>query len=111
MPKRKRKQQPTTEPPAWLEADAIAAAEWRRVRAALAALGRPIDPTTLAAYARSYSRWRQAEADVDKYGPVLKSPNGYPVQSVYLQIANKALDQLTKLLRNFGLTTPERPER
>ena len=35
---------------------------------------------------------------------IVKSPNGFPVQSPYLSVANKALAQMSKLLVDFGLS-------
>lgn len=43
-----------------------------------------------------------------KYGTVVKSPSGYPIQSPYLAIANKAHEQMTKLLAEFGMTPSSR---
>jgi len=39
---------------------------------------------------------------------VIKSPSGFPIQSPYLAIANKAMDQMTKLLTEFGMSPSSR---
>jgi transcription elongation factor len=38
---------------------------------------------------RSYSEWLEATEAMQKYGTLIKSPNGYPVQSPYVSIANQ----------------------
>ena len=43
-----------------------------------------------------------------KYGPVMKSPSGYPVQSPYVAIANQQAAILEKLSAAFGLTPGSR---
>jgi P27 family predicted phage terminase small subunit len=67
-----------------------------------------IDAAALALYCEAFARWRHACDQVNKYGPVIKAPSGFPVQSPYLAIANKAHEQMTKLLIEFGMTPSSR---
>jgi phage terminase small subunit len=41
-------------------------------------------------------------------GEVAATPNGYAVQSVWLQIANKAMEQMHKFMVEFGFTPASR---
>jgi P27 family predicted phage terminase small subunit len=67
-----------------------------------------IDAAALALYCEAFARWRHASDQVAKFGPVVKAPSGYPVQSPYLSIANKAHEQMVKLLVEFGMTPSSR---
>lgn len=90
-------------PPAHL--DAIAKAEWRRMGKLLVGVGvmTEIDGTGLAAYCTAYSTWVQARQNIEQYGMVILSPKEkFPIQSPYLSIANKAFDQMVRLLSEFG---------
>ena len=94
--------------PEWLSPEA--ARHWPAVVKQLhdAGLLTAIDATALALYRESFARWKDANARIVKYGTVVKSPNGYPIQSPYLAIANKAHEQMTKLLAEFGMTPSSR---
>lgn len=85
-------------------------AEWRRIGKHLleAGLLTKLDLDVLEAYCRAYVRWVEAEGQVRKYGTVIKSPNGYPIQSPYLAIANKAMEQMRSLMGELGLTPASR---
>jgi P27 family predicted phage terminase small subunit len=76
-----------------------------------------IDRDTLAMIATQWARYVWAENQIHKLneadargeaGLVDRSPNGYKVQSVYLQISNKAIEVYTKLAAEFGLTPAAR---
>ena len=67
-----------------------------------------IDQGALALYCTAWARWVEAEANLAKYGTVIKSPSGYPVQSPYLAIANKAMEQMARLLVEFGMSPSAR---
>ena len=85
--------------------DAIAKAEWRRMGKLLVGVGvmTEIDGTGLAAYCTAYSTWVQARQNIEQYGMVILSPKEkFPIQSPYLSIANKAFDQMVRLLSEFG---------
>lgn len=66
------------------------------------------DELALEALCEAYARWRDALGQIEEFGPLVKTPNGYPTQSPYLQIANKAFDQFQKMLVEFGLTPSSR---
>ena len=84
--------------------------EWRRLGRKLVTwrLITEIDAGALALYCTAWARWVEAEASLARYGTVIKSPNGYPVQSPYLAIANKAMEQMTRLLVEFGMSPSSR---
>ena len=84
--------------------------EWRRTSKELAAMGllATIDRGALALYCEAWGRWVEAEEALKKFGVVLKSPNGYPLQSPYLAIANKAMEQMRALLSEFGMSPSSR---
>ena len=97
------------EKPSWLDDEAKA--EWDRVTADLAAMGllSQADRPALAAYCTAWSRWVEAEAQVKKYGTVVKSPDkGFPMKSPYLSIADQSLETMRKLMVEFGLTPSSR---
>jgi P27 family predicted phage terminase small subunit len=97
------------EMPAWLDDEGQA--EWRRITADLAEMGllSKADRPALAAYCTAWSRWVDAEAQVKKYGAVVKSPDkGFPMKSPYLSIAEQSLETMRKLMVEFGLTPSSR---
>ncbi len=102
---------PKTENPKCPEQlDDEAKREWRRVIRELAAarLISKLDRAALAAYCQSWSRWIEAETKLKQHGVVVKSPNGWPIQSPYLAIANRAMAQMTTFLSEFGLSPAAR---
>ncbi len=84
--------------------------EWSRTGKKLVAFGlvTDIDRSALAIYCQAWGRWVEAEEQLTKFGTVIKSPNGYPIQSPYLAIANKAMDQMAKILVEFGMSPSSR---
>lgn len=87
-----------------------AKAEWRRISEELSAMGllTKVDRAALAAYCEAWARWCEAERQIQKFGLVVKSPSGYPMQNPYVGIANTALDQMRKFLVEFGMTPSSR---
>jgi P27 family predicted phage terminase small subunit len=67
-----------------------------------------VDADALALYCTAYERWLNAEAGLRKHGMLVKTPNGYPIPSPLLTIANKAMAQMTQLLGEFGMTPASR---
>lgn len=63
-----------------------------------------LDQYALFLLSECYARWIIAQQNMLKYGLIVKTPNGLPIQSPYLQIANKAIEQMTRLLVDFGMT-------
>jgi len=84
--------------------------EWRRASKQLAAVGllAQIDRAAFALYCDSYGRWVEATEAIQTYGLMLKSPNGIPMQSPYLAVANKAAEQVRLLLGEFGMSPSSR---
>jgi P27 family predicted phage terminase small subunit len=84
--------------------------EWKRMGKKLLDCGlmTEIDGAALALYCQSWARWVEAEGNLLKYGTVMKSPTGFPIQSPYLAIANKAMNQMTRLLVEFGMSPSAR---
>jgi P27 family predicted phage terminase small subunit len=84
--------------------------EWRRLGKRLMECGlfADVDAGALALYCRAWGRWIEAEQQLSKYGTVIKAPSGFLVQSPYLAIANKAMDQMTRILVEFGMSPSSR---
>lgn len=84
--------------------------EWSRVTPLLATLGllTRIDRAALAMYCEAWGRWVEAEDALKKYGVMVKSPNGFPMQSPYLAVANMAMQQMRGLLTEFGMSPASR---
>jgi len=97
-------------PPCPGHLDEEAKAEWGRISPELVRLGllASIDRAALAAYCQAWSRWVDAETNLRKYGAVIKTPKGYPIQNPYLGIANTAIDLMRKFLTEFGMTPSSR---
>jgi len=98
-----------------------AQAEWKRISKQLSDLGllTKVDRAGLAAYCVAWERWVHAEQRIigfDEQGNETKEPkglvfitkNGYPIQNPYLNIADKAMGQMVKLLAEFGMTPSAR---
>ncbi|KNA31037.1 terminase [Burkholderia pseudomallei] len=94
--------------PDWLSA--AAKPHWPAIAEQLhtAGLLTQIDTTALGLYCEAFARWKDANDKVVKLGAVVKSSHGYPIPSPYLQIANQAYAQLTRLLTEFGMTPSSR---
>lgn len=90
--------------------DDLAKKEWKRMAKELHQLGllTNIDITALAAYCASYSLWVSAMLQIQKHGVLIKAQSGFPMQSPYLQIANKAQGEMRKWLVEFGMTPSSR---
>lgn len=84
--------------------------EWRRVVRELSALGiiSNLDRAALTAYVTAWQRMIEAEEQLRKHGPIVKSPSGFPIQNPYLAVANKAMEQVIRISAEFGLTPSSR---
>jgi P27 family predicted phage terminase small subunit len=84
--------------------------EWRRIVPELQAVGliTRIDRAGLALYCQAWGRWLEAEEALRKYGVMVKSPSGFPMQSPYLAVANKTMEQMRGLLTEFGMSPASR---
>ena len=67
-----------------------------------------LDVFALARYAVISCRWIEAEAEVKRRGPVVKTEGGNAIQNPFLSIANKCLLQMAQLESEFGLTPSSR---
>jgi len=67
-----------------------------------------LDNQALGLYCEAYSRWCEANSKIAEHGMVIKAPSGYPVQSPYLSISNKAFEQMRAMLSEFGMTPSSR---
>jgi P27 family predicted phage terminase small subunit len=92
------------------ELNAAARAEWDRVVGALIKEERisALDLAVLAAYCVSFANWREAEELVGKFGAIIKSPNGHPMQSPYVIQANQQRDAMLRCAVELGLTPASR---
>ena len=90
--------------------DDRAVVEWDRISTKLAKLGllTELDRAVLSAYCAVWSRMVDAEEHLARFGTVIKSPSGYPIQSPYLSIANRAIKQIEELSGEFGMTPSTR---
>ncbi len=97
-------------PPAPPHLTGEARKEWYRTGRKLLAHGlvTEIDGGALALYCQAWARWVEAEQQLARYGTVIKSPNGYPIPSPYLPIANRAMEQMARLLVEFGMSPSSR---
>ena len=95
-------------PPEWL--DDAAKAEWRRIAPMLARNGllTEMDLDALTAYCHAWCVWKDANAKIRQFGIVIKSQNGFPMQSPYLPIANKAMVTMKGFMLEFGMTPSSR---
>lgn len=87
-----------------------ARARWNEVCPELMRMGvlARIDGGSLAQYCQAWARWVEAEKQLEKFGPVIKSPSGYPVQNPHLAIANGAMAFCQRFAAEFGMTPSAR---
>lgn len=90
--------------------DKVAQKEWRRMAKELYPTGvmTVADKTALEAYCGEYSKWVLATQQIQKYGMLIKAQSGFPMQSPYLQISNKAQAEMRKWLVELGCTPSSR---
>jgi P27 family predicted phage terminase small subunit len=92
------------------ELNAIARTEWKRVVTELVPLGllKPLDLALVSLYCNAYAGWLEATAAVNEYGPVIKTPNGYPAQSPYVTLANQHAAVMLRCSAELGLSPASR---
>jgi P27 family predicted phage terminase small subunit len=92
------------------ELGAIAKAEWERLAADLVKLRllTPLDRAALATYCAAYELWSEAITAIQTYGSMIKSPQGFPMQSPYLSIANRQAEIMLRVASEFGFTPASR---
>ena len=86
--------------------------EWRRMAKLLLEVGlySEVDRAALAMYCQAWGRWIEAEQMLRKTGgPVLVSSETLNLyQSPWLHVANKAQEQLRRMIAEFGLSPAQR---
>lgn len=84
--------------------------EWHRLVGELASLRvlTNLDRAVLAAYCGAYALWAEAIEAVHKFGAMVKSPSGYPIQSPYVSIANRQAEIMMRIAGEFGFTPASR---
>ena len=92
------------------ELSPLARQEWVRLSSELSKLNliTLLDRGTLAAYCAAYAFWAEALQQLEKYGTMVKSPTGYPIQSPYLAIANRQAEIMMRVASEFGFTPASR---
>lgn len=108
LPENEPTPQPGATAPSWLTP--LAAQHWPTVAQQLEEAGvlTVMDAPALALYCEAFARWKQATDHVLQHGQAVTSPTGVVKQSPYLLIANKARDQMAKMLIEFGMTPSSR---
>ena len=61
-----------------------------------------LDRGALASYCGAYALWAEAMVQIQKYGTMVKSPTGYPMQSPYLGLANRQAELMMRIATEFG---------
>lgn len=89
---------------------AAARREWKRVVHILADAGvvTQVDRAILSLYCQAYGRWVDAENALAKGDLTEETPNGMVVQSAYLQIATKAMENVKRFAEQLGMTPASR---
>jgi P27 family predicted phage terminase small subunit len=84
--------------------------EWERMTTELGKLRilTALDRAALAAYCNAYALWAEATEAIQKYGTMVKSPSGYPIQSPYVSIANRQAEIMMRIASEFGFTPASR---
>ena len=100
-------------PPRWL--DPIARAEWRRLSVELHRLGllTMLDLGQFGAYCQAYARWRRAERRLaarlrHRDGELVTTKSGYGQIHPLITLAKQAIDTMTRLAAEFGLSPSAR---
>jgi len=90
--------------------DELATEEWNRMAVELYPIGvmTVVDRSALEAYCCEYSIWVQASGQIQTHGMVIKAQSGFPVQSPYLAIANRAQSEMRRWLCELGCTPSSR---
>lgn len=88
----------------------LARKEWDRLVGELGPLRllTQLDRAALATYCGAYGLWAEATEAIQKYGVMIKSPQGFPIQSPYLSIANRQAEIMMRIASEFGFTPASR---
>lgn len=92
------------------ELGSVAQKEWQRLSVELGKLRilTQLDRAALAAYCGAYALWAEATENIQKFGTMVKSPSGYPIQSPYVSIANRQAELMMRIASEFGFTPASR---
>lgn len=93
-------------PPPEIEADQLAAAEWRRVVPLMRVCGlaSQAERAALIALCQQWSRYLEAQGKVRELGMIVKKTRGVPMVNPYLAVSDRALAHCQKLWGELGLT-------
>ena len=93
-----------------IELGPVARREWDRLVTELAPLRilTNLDVVALASYCGAFALWVEATEAIGKYGAMVKSPSGYPIQSPYISIANRQVEIMMRIASEFGFTPASR---
>jgi P27 family predicted phage terminase small subunit len=93
-----------------IELGPVARREWDRLVTELAPLRilTNLDVAALASYCGAFALWVEATEAIGKYGAMVKSPSGYPIQSPYISIANRQVELMMRIASEFGFTPASR---
>lgn len=88
----------------------VARQEWDRLATDLGKLKllTPLDRAALGAYCGAYALWAEATEAIHKFGTMVKSPNGFPVQSPYVAVVNRQAEIMIRIASEFGFTPASR---
>jgi P27 family predicted phage terminase small subunit len=88
----------------------VARQEWDRIVGELTSKGvlSTFDRGPLASYCTAYALAMEAAEMVHKHGAMIKSPNGFPMQSPYLSHLNKQTEIMIRIATEFGFTPASR---
>jgi len=82
-----------------------ARAEWKKVESeSITGTITALDTQSLAAFCENVALYWKAKGKLEREGEVITSPKGYPIQSPWLSIANRAEQRMLKLATELGLT-------
>ncbi len=100
----------TAVPPCPDELGPVARREWERLVGELTTLRilTSLDRAALAAYCGAYAMWAEATEAIQKYGTMVKSPSGFPMQSPYVAVANRQAEIMMRIASEFGFTPASR---
>lgn len=99
------------DPPMWIKRNRIAREEWQRVCPLLAKMRilTQTDLMALEAYCKCWSRYREAEEELDDMKcTTLKTSTGYSQQLPQISIAQKYLKLCKDFMIEFGMTPSSR---
>jgi P27 family predicted phage terminase small subunit len=83
---------------------------WRQMAKMLrdAGIGTALDRHAMLLLVDAWVTWNTSTAALRQSGLLIKAPSGYPLQNPLFAIANKAHEQIVRLLAEFGMTPASR---